>query len=112
MCAVFFFSPFLYPSLRSSPTPFPQLQTMLAKYQSPVEADGILKVQQELDETKIVLVRVYFFVQHLPLPTHPPPPSPAQSPRIGAEARREAGRACSQVGQAVRLGAWLPEDSS
>lgn len=35
---------------------FPQLQTYVAKYQDPKQADAIMKVQQELDETKIVLV--------------------------------------------------------
>ena len=29
----------------------------LQKYQDPRQADAIMKVQQELDETKIVLVR-------------------------------------------------------
>ncbi|KAF8595204.1 snare protein YKT6 [Ceratobasidium sp. AG-I] len=34
---------------------FPQAQTYVAKYQDPKQADSIMKVQQELDETKIVL---------------------------------------------------------
>lgn len=34
-----------------------QLQEYLVKYQDPKQADTIMKVQQELDETKIVLVR-------------------------------------------------------
>ncbi|CAE6473976.1 unnamed protein product [Rhizoctonia solani] len=34
---------------------FPQAQTYVAKYQEPKQADAIMKVQQELDETKIVL---------------------------------------------------------
>ncbi|KAG9080251.1 palmitoyltransferase, partial [Ceratobasidium sp. 370] len=34
---------------------FPQLQTYVTKYQDPRQADSIMKVQQELDETKIVL---------------------------------------------------------
>jgi synaptobrevin family protein YKT6 len=33
----------------------PQLAALLQQYQSPTEADALLKVQQELDETKIVL---------------------------------------------------------
>jgi synaptobrevin family protein YKT6 len=47
----------------SNPTSisFPQLQTYLAKYQDPRQADTILKVQQELDETKIILVRKEYF---------------------------------------------------
>ena len=37
---------------------FPQLRQMLIKYQNPHEADAIMRVQRELDETKIVLVRM------------------------------------------------------
>lgn len=33
----------------------PQLKDYIAKYQDPRQADSILKIQQELDETKIVL---------------------------------------------------------
>lgn len=36
---------------------FPEAATYLQKYQDPRQADAIMKVQQELDETKIVLVR-------------------------------------------------------
>lgn len=36
-------------------TLFPELATYLAKYQNPHEADALMKVQQELDETKIIL---------------------------------------------------------
>jgi synaptobrevin family protein YKT6 len=35
---------------------FPEIQTYLQKYQDPTQADTIMRVQQELDETKIVLV--------------------------------------------------------
>jgi synaptobrevin family protein YKT6 len=38
---------------------YPQLKDMLAKYQNPHEADPIMRVQKELDETKIVLVRFW-----------------------------------------------------
>lgn len=34
---------------------FPQVQDYLRRYQDPRQADSIMKVQQELDETKIVL---------------------------------------------------------
>lgn len=37
---------------------FPEINTYLEKYQDPRQADAIMKVQQELDETKIVLVRL------------------------------------------------------
>lgn len=36
---------------------WPTLNTYLSKYQDPKQADTISRVQQELDETKIVLVR-------------------------------------------------------
>lgn len=35
--------------------PFPELKDYLAKYQDPAQADSIMKIQRELDETKIVL---------------------------------------------------------
>lgn len=34
---------------------FPQIKDYLAKYQDPKQADNIMKIQQELDETKIIL---------------------------------------------------------
>lgn len=37
---------------------FPDITTYVQKYQDPRQADTIMRVQQELDETKIVLVRV------------------------------------------------------
>jgi synaptobrevin family protein YKT6 len=41
------------PSIKERP--FPQLKDYLVKYQDPAQADSIMKVQRELDETKIVL---------------------------------------------------------
>jgi len=35
---------------------YPQLQEYVTKYQDPKQADSIMRVQQELDETKIILV--------------------------------------------------------
>ncbi|KAI9786248.1 MAG: palmitoyltransferase [Geoglossum umbratile] len=35
--------------------PLPQLKEYLVKYQDPAQADSIMKIQKELDETKIVL---------------------------------------------------------
>jgi len=35
--------------------PFPQLKEYIVKYQDPNQADSIMKIQKELDETKIVL---------------------------------------------------------
>lgn len=35
--------------------PFPELQDYIVKYQDPQQADSIMKIQKELDETKIVL---------------------------------------------------------
>ena len=43
---------------------FPQAQDYLARYQDPRQADTILRVQQELDDTKIVLVRTPLTAQH------------------------------------------------
>jgi hypothetical protein len=40
---------------------FSEINTYLQKYQDPRHADNIMRVQQELDETKIVLVRMPFF---------------------------------------------------
>jgi synaptobrevin family protein YKT6 len=44
---------------------YPQLNEYLQKYQDPRQADAIMKVQQELDETKIVLVRPLFLFLRL-----------------------------------------------
>ncbi|KAJ3997479.1 snare protein YKT6 [Lentinula boryana] len=44
-------SSFLNPSSIS----FPEIQIYVSKYQDPAQADTIMRVQQELDETKIVL---------------------------------------------------------
>ena len=35
--------------------PFPKLQEYLVKYQDPHEADSMLKIKKELDDTKIIL---------------------------------------------------------
>lgn len=39
---------------------FPQLNAYLAKYQNPREADAMTKIQEDLDETKIILVSSLF----------------------------------------------------
>ena len=40
----------------SNPTlAFPELQQYLAKFQNPQAADNIMKIQKELDETKVIL---------------------------------------------------------
>ena len=43
------------PSLRENACPLPALKEYIVKYQDPKQADSIMKIQQELDETKIVL---------------------------------------------------------
>lgn len=43
------------PSTRENACPLPQLKEYIVKYQDPKQADSIMKIQQELDETKIVL---------------------------------------------------------
>lgn len=40
---------------KSSQLQFPQLKEYIVKYQDPHEADSIMKIQRELDETKITL---------------------------------------------------------
>ncbi|XP_022901820.2 synaptobrevin homolog YKT6 [Onthophagus taurus] len=42
-------------SLTERDTNFPELNVSLAKYQNPREADAITKIQEDLDETKIIL---------------------------------------------------------
>jgi synaptobrevin homolog YKT6 len=44
---------------------FPEINTFIQKYQDPRQADAIMRVQQELDETKIILVRQH---SYLPIP--------------------------------------------
>lgn len=48
----------LWPVGTEATISFPQLYTYLAKYQNPREADSMTKIQEELDETKIILVRI------------------------------------------------------
>lgn len=36
--------------------PYAELKTYLAKYQNPEEADTIMKIQKELDETKVTVL--------------------------------------------------------
>ena len=43
------------PNLRENACPLPPLKDYIIKYQDPSQADSIMKIQQELDETKIVL---------------------------------------------------------
>lgn len=44
-----------YAAACPQPLPFPQLKEYIVKYQDPQQADSIMKIQKELDETKIVL---------------------------------------------------------
>lgn len=44
-------------SIQERDVTFPQLNTYLAKYQNPREADAMTKIQEDLDETKIILVQ-------------------------------------------------------
>jgi synaptobrevin family protein YKT6 len=41
----------------SPPLSFPELTSYLAKYQNPEEADSIMKINKELEETKIVMMQ-------------------------------------------------------
>lgn len=46
---------FADPSTRENSCPLDQLKEYIVKFQDPSQADSIMKIQQELDETKIVL---------------------------------------------------------
>jgi synaptobrevin family protein YKT6 len=41
--------------VNNNKVPFPPLKEYLVKYQNPEAADSIMKIQRELDETKVVL---------------------------------------------------------
>jgi synaptobrevin family protein YKT6 len=49
-------------TLKEGITDFQQVNVYLAKYQNPCEADSLTKMQQDLDETKIIIVS--FFNTH------------------------------------------------
>lgn len=51
-----------WPTLTEAEAIFPQINTYLAKYQNPKEADPMTKIQEELDETKIILVRFSYSI--------------------------------------------------
>jgi synaptobrevin family protein YKT6 len=40
----------------SSPVQYPELADYLKKYQDPKQADSMMKVQRDLDDTKVILV--------------------------------------------------------
>lgn len=48
-----------WPKLNETQVTFNELNTMLAKYQNPKEADAMTKIQQDLDDTKIILVIIF-----------------------------------------------------
>jgi len=56
--------PSTWPMLREATADFPQINMYLAKYQNPVEADALTKMQNDLDETKIILVRINLSFYH------------------------------------------------
>lgn len=45
-----------WPGLKEKDITFNELDVYLAKYQNPREADAMTKMQEDLDETKIILV--------------------------------------------------------
>lgn len=45
-----------WPTAVESSVSFPQVNAYLVKYQNPKEADAMTKIQEDLDETKIILV--------------------------------------------------------
>ena len=50
-CQIFINVSFLYSSV-----PFPAIEKYLLDYQNPRNADALTKIQDDLDETKIILV--------------------------------------------------------
>lgn len=53
-----------WPKLNETQVTFNELNAMLAKYQNPKEADAMTKIQQDLDETKIILVIMFVIYIH------------------------------------------------
>lgn len=53
------FNPITKESVRENPNPLPlpELKNYLTKYQDPQQADSIVKIQKELDETKTVVYK-------------------------------------------------------
>lgn len=49
------YSPDQWPTQSEGLVEFPSINTYLAKYQDPKEADALTKMQNDLDETKIIL---------------------------------------------------------
>ncbi|KAL2751586.1 synaptobrevin YKT6 isoform X2 [Vespula maculifrons] len=49
------YPPSTWPTLKEITTDFAQINVYLAKYQNPNEADSLTKMQNDLDETKIIL---------------------------------------------------------
>ena len=76
---------------------FPELNTYLQKYQDPRQADAIMKVQQELDETKIILVSGMLRWEVRTVSHSSGFGCIAQDYRIRPPARREDQRSCGQV---------------
>lgn len=50
-----------WPLLDERDVSFNQLSVYLAKYQNPREADAMTKMQEDLDETKIILVSIIIY---------------------------------------------------
>ncbi|RWW23365.1 hypothetical protein GW17_00012392 [Ensete ventricosum] len=53
-----------------STQPWPYLTDALTKFQDPAEADKLLKIQKELDETKIILLLLTSILLYLKLMQH------------------------------------------
>ncbi|XP_066586187.1 synaptobrevin homolog YKT6 [Prorops nasuta] len=50
------YQPSMWQTLKEALTDFPQANIYLSKYQNPNEADALMKMQTDLDETKIILL--------------------------------------------------------
>lgn len=76
----------------------PKLKDMIVKYQNPHEADPIMRVQKELDETKVILVCC--LLRHGPCPHTMHARAVAYDDEFSARTRRKAGRSGGAVRRA------------
>jgi hypothetical protein len=80
---------------------FPDINNYLSKYQDPRHADNIMRVQAELDETKIILVRSIFCLAALNCPILTLWHTAAQDDGVCAAAWGEARRPCRSIPGAI-----------
>ena len=54
----------LWPTTEESAIPYTELPMFLAKWQNPKDADSLTRVQEEVEETKIILVSIVSYRIH------------------------------------------------